>query len=204
MKKIIIAIASVIILCSCITPSAWLDDYSTVSCEVTWPNAELDKMIFIRSYDMYKQTYDMFGQTVWENDLNGSIYNNCFRYYRLLRSEDTNYWILELGFHINLYDSTIAETPTIGHQYKITSPDLTVIDNHDCVIEDIEFIDGYVIFTKCEKYLGCIRLSGKFEIICDKLTITNGTFIDIMCEDHLGETLESDEDIVNSITIDFY
>ena len=197
MKKIIIAIASVIILCSCLTYTVWLDDYSTVSCEVTWPNVELDKMIFISSYDKY-------GQTAIENDLNGYIYDNCFRYYRYLHSEDTKYWILNLGFHINLYDSTIAETPTIGHQYKITSPDLTVIDNHDCVIEDIEFIDGYVIFTKCEKYLGCIRLSGKFEIICDKLTITNGTFIDIMCEDHLGETLESDEDIVNSIRIDFY
>lgn len=204
MKKIIIAIASVIILCSCLTPSAWLDDYSTVSCEVTWPNAELDKMIFISSYDEYKPTYDIYGQTVWENDLNGYIYDNCFRYYRFLRSEDTKYWRLTLGFHINLYDSTIAETPTIDHQYKITSPDLTVIDKNDCVIEDIEFIDGYVIFTKCEKYLGYLRLSGKFEIICDKLTITNGTFIDILCEDHLGEILESDEDIVDSIRIDFY
>lgn len=204
MKKIIIAIASVIILCSCLTPSVWIDDYSTVSCEVTWPNAELDKMIFISSYDMYKSSYDMYKQTVIENDLNGSIYDNCFRYYRFLRSEDTNYWRLHLGFHINLYDSTIAETPTIGHQYKITSPDLTVIDKNDCVIEDIEFIDGYVIFTKCEKYLGHLRLSGKFEIICDKLTITNGTFIDILCKDRLGKTLEKDEGIVNSITIDFY
>lgn len=127
MKKIIIAIASVIILCSCLTYTVWLDDYSTVSCEVTLPNAELDKMIFISSYDKY-------GQTNIENDLNGYIYDNCFSYYRYIWSEDTNYWILKLGFHINLYDSTIAETPSIGHQYKITSPDLTVIDNHDCVI----------------------------------------------------------------------
>lgn len=193
MKKIIIAIASAILISSCAFYEPWLDDYSTVSCEFTWPDKELDKAIFRIGYLEYQN-----------HALHGSIYDNYFRYYRYLRCEDTSYRHVTLRFHINLYDSTIAETPTIGHQYKITSPDLTVIDKNDCVIEDIEFIDGYVIFTKCEKYLGHLRLSGKFEIICDKLTITNGTFIDILCKDRLGKTLEKDEGIVNSITIDFY
>ena len=173
-------------------PEQWRDDYSTMSCEVTWPNKELDKVIFHSSYDKYKGSSP-----------NGSLYDNYFRYYKYLNSTDEIYWILRLVIRIDLFDSTVTKTPTLDHKYKITSPNLNITDRNGYIMEDIKFVDGYVMFTKYEKYLGYIRLSGEFEIICDKLTITNGTFIDILCEDNLGKTLEHDEDIVNTITIDF-
>ena len=194
MKKIIIAIASAILISSCGSlPGPYYDDYSTISCEVTLPDKKFDKEIF--SADYY----------CWDSisELKGYIYDNCFGYYRTLEGESKGSGHLGLSFEIDLLDSIDTETPTLSYKYKITSQGLEIIDCAGNKVEDIEFIDGYVMFTKCEKYLRYIRLSGKFEIICDKLTITNGTFIDILCKDRLGKILESDEDIVNSIRIDF-
>lgn len=203
MKKIIIAIASVLLISSCITGEPWRNDYSTISCEFSCPDKKLYKELFCDGHFGYRDAYYLNE----ECDLHGIIYDNYFRYYRSMNTPDEGgyYGYLYLRIEIDLFDSIVTETPTLYHKYKITSPNLEIIDyKAGNNVEDIEFIDGYVMFTKCEKYLHYIRLSGKFEIICDKLTITNGTFIDILCEDHLGETLERDEGIVNSIRIKHY
>lgn len=194
MKKIIIAIASAILISSCeLLPGPYYCDYSTISCEVTLPDKKFDKEIF--SADYY----------IWDSisELKGYIYDNCFGYYRTLKGESKGSGHLGLRFEINLLDSIDTETPTLSYKYKITSQGLAIIDCAGNKVEDIELIDGYVMFTKCEKYLHYIRLSGKFEIICDKLKITNGTFIDILCKDHLGKILERDEGIVNTIIIEY-
>ena len=199
MKKIIIAIASVLLISSCLNGEPWRDDYSTISCEFSWPDKKLDKVMFSDGYFYYKDVNYIAN----ECSLHGIIYDNYFGYYRTLFKEGKGSGRLDFSFEIDLVDSIDTETPTLDYKYKITSQGLEIIDRAGNNIEDIEFIDGYVMFTKCEKYLHYIRLSGKFEIICDKLTITNGTFIDILCKDRLGETLESDEDIVNSIRIEY-
>lgn len=180
MKKfaiILVCIMSLLILYSC-TKSDRRWEYSKVTCEITAPTYGLEKEVFISQNRQI--AYSKFA---------GYISNWFFSYDRILYNDNTNCEVI-LSIS-NIFAQTDPETFTLNYKYSLTSDNhprnqVTILGQYYRDLE--ELTSGYIIFTKCERYQGYYRLSGKFEFGGDDITITNGTFIDIVCMSRFNES----------------
>lgn len=177
MKKLFIVLAILLTLNSCsnmFLPTTC--DYSTVTSEVTCPMCGLYNEVFHSEHEI-----DNVGRFA------GEITSDRFRYRRILYGDDYNDFIV-VSFNIAI------DTLIMNHKYILTPNNSYIsISGSHCYInsEDLEFIEGYIIFNRHDVYLGrYCRLSGKFELKYNDATITNGTFIDIICFDSVGHTYE--------------